>query len=398
MIYKYNHLFFVIHHSFYLFLLLIEFQCKESRLTNSYSHGLELFSKPRSISKVYSSNESKEGEVFASKSERRKEEKRRLERKEDVVIGKTSAIPDEVDFEIDASKTEAILLETNDLKEKEVIVQTNQGLDFFRMLQLEKARKSFDRVYELKENAYIFQAGITLFYLDEIEMAGNVFVKSGITYETKFGLDATEERIWRDICELTLLSRMTKKEIKLANENNALPVIPVIPSLKKSLETRKVLKLAYKLCRASIQNNMFEVISYRAKLFSIAIKGKLDTKRWKFHSWYFLGLHYDAIGNTEQSRFCMKRAMMLSQNDRDIMNLLPLLHMCRRDWFDDDDITEQKELQEEFVIHILTKDSQSVKLADIQQTLKSKGIKFYEKSKHDLQKRFLELLLDEFYK
>jgi hypothetical protein len=61
---------------------------------------------------------------------------------------------------------------------------------------------------------------------------------------------------------------------------------------------------------------------------------------WKLNAWFYLGLYYDTMGNQAESKKCMKMALRLcpsSGNASDIIHTLPMLHMAKRDWFDDDD-------------------------------------------------------------
>lgn len=67
-----------------------------------------------------------------------------------------------------------------------------------------------------------------------------------------------------------------------------------------------------------------------------------DHKMYKFHSLFYLGLHYDALGQSFESKQCMKMALKtfankISGNSQDITYLLPVIHMTVRDWYDDDD-------------------------------------------------------------
>lgn len=67
-----------------------------------------------------------------------------------------------------------------------------------------------------------------------------------------------------------------------------------------------------------------------------------DRKMYKLHSLFYLGLHYDALGQSYESKQCMKMALKtfankISGNSQDITYLLPVIHMTVRDWYDDDD-------------------------------------------------------------
>ena len=62
---------------------------------------------------------------------------------------------------------------------------------------------------------------------------------------------------------------------------------------------------------------------------------------YKLHSLFYLGLHYDALGQEYESKQCMKMALKtcadsISGNSQDITYLLPVIHMKMRDWYDED--------------------------------------------------------------
>jgi SAP domain len=204
-------------------------------------------------------------------------------------------------------------------------------------------------VFHLKPGAYLWQAGIVKFYLDDIDGAGKIFARAAEIYESRFGSPATEERIWRDACELKYLSIVGKNHRKdLKDENNRISaLIPTIKDMESSndlfsMESRKVFRLARDLFSSTVSADKSGELLARAKLRSIAGSDKsprLDPKMWKLHSWYFLGLHHDCVGDVDESKKCMKMALQLgpsSGKSEDIVHTLPLLHMSARDWFDDD--------------------------------------------------------------
>jgi hypothetical protein len=128
-----------------------------------------------------------------------------------------------------------------------------------------------------------------------------------------------------------------------------------------------VLRLARQLFYNSLRNNSAGVALVRAQLqamcgdsFPSSMKSTLpiipkseeqlslpfhsqpDRKMYKLHSLFYLGLHYDALGEAIESKQCMKMALQLcankiSGNSQDITYLLPVIHMTIRDWYDDDD-------------------------------------------------------------
>lgn len=77
-------------------------------------------------------NAQSERDLSASGSERRAEDKRRNDRKSDVVIGKTSAVQGEKDFMLDPKATETSLMASSTGVEQEIFQQTERGLDMLR--------------------------------------------------------------------------------------------------------------------------------------------------------------------------------------------------------------------------------------------------------------------------
>ena len=314
--------------------------------------------------------------MSASNRERREEDKRRNARKEDVIIGKTSAKRGEKDYVIDPRATEIEYLRSVSRTEQLIYQYTQDGMDEMNLLKLDDANKSFDKVFELKPDAYLWQAGIVKFYLKDYFGAAEIFARNAIQYETKFsrpmGIDpASEERIWRNASELKYfdgLKRSERKEYLLEKEkmtpSEAAAATSIIRQIQEKeeqeddeeedvmVETRKVLKLTNELFVATVEQKIDVEVVARAQLLSIVAGDEklssqpnaqrliLDRKKRKLNAWYYLGLHYDVTGNKEESKRCIKMAFKLAGfnagKSSDIMATLPLLHMTARDWFDDD--------------------------------------------------------------
>ena len=75
----------------------------------------------------------------------------------------------------------------------------------------------------------------------------------------------------------------------------------------------------------------------------------LDRKMWKLSAWFYLGLHYDALGIDDEAKRCMTMALAMCNPNTaaDIVHTLPLLHMSRREWFDDDDDDMEEDVEED---------------------------------------------------
>ena len=358
--------------------------------------------------------------ISAAQKARREEERRRKERLSEVVPGKTSAMPGAKDFEINVKRTELEWGMQASGFERQVKEYTQKGLESLRMFRLEEADKAFDAVYELKPNAYCWQAGIVKFYLGDYINAADCFARNAHYFESKFGQVASEERIWRGACELKMISEMRKKNDKLDPPPSQIEEKDVM-SMK---ETRKVIRIAEELFTASTENDLSTVTLTRAKLRSICgeydgsskeisnVNAKNDKKMWRLNSWYYLGLHYDVMGDATSSKDCMKMALRqcVSGNGNDIIQTLPMLHMARRDWFDDDEFEEDDgydpdEDGDDWNVFVSSDGnairSQSIKesvgkmkLSELQDSLKRRGIKS-SGSKSALKERLIQCLLQD---
>ena len=59
---------------------------------------------------------------------------------------------------------------------------------------MESAVEAFDEVFSIRPGAYVFA--------DDVPGAGQIFSRSASQSESRFGMPATEERIWRYACQL----------------------------------------------------------------------------------------------------------------------------------------------------------------------------------------------------
>jgi hypothetical protein len=180
-------------------------------------------------------------------------------------------------------------------------------------------------------------------------------------------------------------------------------------------ERRKVIRITRDMFQASVEQDHSTVILSRARLRSIggAFEEKvvLDRKMWKLYSWFYLGLHYEAVGNIEESKRCMKMALQLSTggNGNDLMHILPMLHMSRRNWFDDEAIDVESTSSEQLktrsikssesdldpiITETIRSSLEKLRLAELQQALKVRGL-HTSGSKDDLQARLFLSLVDD---
>jgi tetratricopeptide (TPR) repeat protein len=290
-------------------------------------------------------------------------------------VGKTSAVEGAKDLELDVSATEEEWMRQASAREKKVFQLTERGLQMLSMLRLDEAVKAFDAVFDLKPDAYLWQAGIARFYLGDLDEAAAIFSRCAGYYESRFLEPASEERIWRNACLLKKLNGLSRKEIKQyildgGALDDLLPKPPDRDGEQLPAERRRVFRIASDLFASSFEKNYTKHIVARAQLQIIGgaldehqtnnqqrqpRSLQLDRKMWKISSWFYLGLHYDVLGDIEESKKCMKRAILLAPNanGRDITHSLPMLHMTARDWFDDEALDSEDE--DDFSDYILPK-------------------------------------------
>lgn len=81
-------------------------------------------------------SDNKHKNLSASSKEKREEEKRRLERKTDVVIGKTSAKPEARDYPLNIKSTEEEWMRQASKVEQLVFIETEKGMKSLKMVCL----------------------------------------------------------------------------------------------------------------------------------------------------------------------------------------------------------------------------------------------------------------------
>ena len=304
--------------------------------------------------------------LSASEQARREEERRRQQRAGDVVIGKTSALPDASDFALRPSATEQEYLSQANKVEQIIYKQTERGLEALKTLKIDEAIESCDEVFMLKPNSNLWQAGIAKYYANDFIGAADIFARNAASFEAKFGEAASEERIWRHASELKFLSTASKAERKRIEKSGGVSsILTPIPETEGTAqllqsERRKVVRIVRDLFSSCVDNDYSGLILSEAKLRAIvgplsrqgssAGRPMADRKMWKLTAWFYLGLYYDAIGCLEKSKDCMKMALRLcpySGSSSDIMHALPFLHMSQRDWFDDTKYLPEAEATEE---------------------------------------------------
>lgn len=123
--------------------------------------------------------------------------------------------------------------------DKFVAIYTEEGLTHLRQLRLAEAHESFNKVYSIKPEAYVWQDGLLKYYLDEYEAGAESLANNAIRYETRFGEPASEERIWRDACELKIVSSLHgKRKVK----DRSIPVAMRVPVGEEGEDNEEVVE------------------------------------------------------------------------------------------------------------------------------------------------------------
>jgi tetratricopeptide (TPR) repeat protein len=361
--------------------------------------------------------------LSAAEKERREEEKRLRERVNDVVIGKTSAVSGASDYVLDVASTQEKWMRQASRVEQEISRQTDLGMDMLRMLRLQEASVAFDRVFELKPEAYLWQAGIARYYLGDYDGAADIFARCAATYETRFGEPASEERIWRNACLLKKISSMSRPNRKVLEQTD--DVDSLVARVYESHDTkellqserRKVLRLSMELFESTIDKDICTSIVTRAKLRSMGgsynDSPQMDKKLWKISSLFYLGLHADALGDSEESKQYMKLALRLcpNANSANLVHTLPILHMTRRNWFDDDAFDSKTHVTklaatifgledsvptgaDPVAVESIRSSIEKMRLVDVRDALRNRGLKTTG-SKEEAQGRLFSFLIND---
>jgi hypothetical protein len=243
------------------------------------------------------------GSISNMERERREETVRRKQRQQEVVIGQTSAQRGAQDYPLNPQATELEYLQQASQVERQVFHFTQQGMEAIQSLQLHQADQAFHNVFHWKPTAYLWQAGIVQYYLNNIQQAATIFASSAQIFETKFQQPATEERIWWDACALKYYYHYYYNHNHPKEQDNQLniidfihsntPLLPPIPENNMDVsqqqqqqqdddekeedfmaftrqEHRIVMVYARQLFSAAVRQDYSTIVSAKAKLASLA--------------------------------------------------------------------------------------------------------------------------------
>jgi hypothetical protein len=156
--------------------------------------------------------------LSASQVERREEDRRRKARLQEgfATPGLSSALPGARDFALNIAQTEQEYLQSLSSSDDDSVIDernvdkyvalwTEEGLSHLRMLRFREASELFNKVYQIKPEAYLWQDGMVKYYLGDYHGAAESLAKNAMRYESRFMEPASEERIWRDAAELKIV-------------------------------------------------------------------------------------------------------------------------------------------------------------------------------------------------
>uniref|UniRef100_A0A7S0C0P1 Uncharacterized protein n=1 Tax=Proboscia inermis TaxID=420281 RepID=A0A7S0C0P1_9STRA len=286
-------------------------------------------------------------------------------------------------------------------------------------MDIVEANEAFGIVYALKPEVYLWQFGMVLYYRGEYERGMEILEGNAKIYEERFGERGSEERIWMDACRLKLkLRQNTGQSVTESVESERVSESRDSESDLPN-EFRKVVQLTRELFTASVEENLTTEILTRAKLRQLAGAAPTtdtttatatatlvrDPMGYKLSSWYFLGLHHDALGQLEQSKECMRNAQAIAatKGDEDIFHSFPALHMTVRGWMDTGNEVpvaptqpkqEEEDTEEDIMMQSIMDSVMGLGLEDVAGEMIRKGLK-NDKDESTMKLDLIAVLIDE---
>jgi len=122
--------------------------------------------------------------------------------------------------------------------------------------------------------------------------------------------------------------------------------------------------------------------------------------RFKLHASFFLGLHYDCLGSTDRAKKYMKKAFIYSgggMKSDDVLDMLPLLHMKHRNFFDNDEVDEEDDLDltgsSNYITALIKEEVEPMSRLSLQNDLKKDVIKCSSSNKTEVLRLFVQKLV-----
>jgi len=232
------------------------------------------------------------------------------------------------DFEAPTlDQLEAEYWSTLDDRERKILVATRKGKEYLKLGQLDDALSNFDVADDLGDGErYLWQRGVTLFYLERYEDAFDDLLDNADLFEERYGDPASEER---------LLAAAAAKIGRLDDRvDEALTFKDGLPK-----ESRVVLRLATDVFRGDADP--------AALAKATARDDANDPMRRNLLAHFYAGLYFDAFRRDPQRAaahmaLADNRANRETDRNNDITCHLPKLHIAKRKWHPVDDDALQR--------------------------------------------------------
>ncbi|KAI3883914.1 hypothetical protein MKX03_017377 [Papaver bracteatum] len=186
---------------------------------------------------------------------------------------------------------------------REAIIATRKGMDLFRQGDVLGSLAEFERAIELdpRQKAYLWQRGLTLYYLNRFEEGAEQF-----SLDVAQNPNDTEESIWCFLCEAQLYGEDEARK----------------KFLEVGVDPRPVMRQAY---------SMFKDGGDPEKLASAFLRGK---EHERFYASLYAGLYYESQNNPEAAKVHILAACQSPYGSRadDYMAALAKVHALCRKW------------------------------------------------------------------
>ena len=182
------------------------------------------------------------------------------------------------------------------------------ALSWFALGEMQKAVDVYDQVLEKypTEKPHLWQRGLALYYNEEYERGVDQFN----SHQT-LGTHDIENSVWHLLCNAKLKPLAEARKELIPNPG----------------ETRRMMHAVYDLFDGTAKPD--DVLKASGIASDGADQKKFDSQA--YHSWLYVGLYHEMMGDQEASIAAMKKAQRCGLSSRGLMSVIASTHLKLRE-------------------------------------------------------------------